>query len=107
MAVIEGTDDTLRHLVYSKKYVVIKYYADDCKMCKELDPVFLQFSKNEKYTDMFFMKIKADNNPVAKKVIMEYDLPFMITYKDGHLVDSNPVTSDKEMIKLIEKLLEE
>ncbi len=104
MAVIESKDEELGKLVYTEKCVVIKYYTKDCENCKTLNPVFEKFSNTEKYEKILFIRLNANENPVAQQFIKTQELPFMVSYKNGLLIESKTIASEKEMKHLLDNL---
>ena len=106
MKVIEGTYEDLRNLIYKEKFVTVKYYSEDCEKCKVLTDVFKKYSEDKKYSEILFMRMNSEENPVAKRLISEQKLPFMSSFKDGLLIESTTVSSEKEIKKVLDNLME-
>ena len=105
MSVIDGTDKDLRSLLYQKHCVAVKYHSSSCERCKAFRPIFDALSRKSKYADILFVRMNADENPVAKKFINDRDMPFMGIYNNGLLLESTTVGSEEAITVLLDKLL--
>lgn len=106
MAVIEELDENLTRLIYAEKYIAIKYYTDNCESCRALAPVFEKFSMVKKYSEIVFVKIEASGNPVASEYIGRHQATIMVSYKDGLLINSTTVATEKELKAFLDELIE-
>ncbi|MDQ3073814.1 MAG: thioredoxin family protein [Bacteroidota bacterium] len=103
MAVIRSTNEDLRNYVYDKQYVIVKFHnKENCELCTELLPVFERLS--DKYTDITFVVMNSEDNPIAKKLIEKNKKPFIGIYKEGLLVECSLVASEKEFITMLDRL---
>lgn len=105
MAVIEELDENLTRLIYAEKYIAIKYYTHNCESCKALAPAFEKFSNTKKYAEIVFVKILADKNPIASQYIISNKASIMVSYKDGLLINSSTVATEKAMQKFLDELI--
>jgi thioredoxin 1 len=105
MAVIEATDKDLRELIYTHDCVIVKYMNEDCHFCKLLAPHFEKLSNDSKYESITFLKIDSGENPIAKSEVGERDMPFFNTFKKGLLIECRSIRTDKELKRLLVKLL--
>jgi thioredoxin 1 len=106
MPVISEIEDNLTKLIYAEKYIAIKYFTSDCDICKALAPAFERFSNDAKFNNVIFVKIKADDNSIARQYITNYKASIMVSYKDGLLINSSTVASEKAMRSFLEELIE-
>lgn len=105
MAVIFGTDEDLRSLTYAHPYVAVKYHNETFPICKELYPKYKKFSEDKKYKNITFVRVDADENPIAKKLIQKDVYSFMAIYKKGLLMESHIISSEKDIKLMLDKLL--
>ncbi len=103
MPVIKSTNDDLRKFVYDKQYVIVKFDTeDDCAVCEEIAPVFERLSDD--YKNITFVRMNADDNPVAKKLIIKEKKPFIGIYKEGLLVECGLVSTENALSIMLNKL---
>src|SRR5687767_11086047 len=89
MAVSETTDEFLFLQVSDNDLVILKYHTDDCgAACTDFIPIYEEASNDTKYKKVIFLTIDAENNPVAKKRILEKKQPVITIYSKGRLLDS-------------------
>lgn len=103
---VKNTTDTLLLLeVAEHEMVILKYHTDDCgEPCTKFVPVFDNLSDSERYKDIVFLRIDAESNPVAKKFILRRGAPLLTIYRDGRLITSRYITTEAEIIDLLEML---
>lgn len=104
MAITKSTDEDLRRLVYTHPYIAVKYHNDNFRACQELYPEYEKLSENIKYKDILFVRIDADENLIAKKIIEKNVFSFMALYKKGLLVESQTIASPEDIVKGLNKL---
>jgi thioredoxin 1 len=108
MPVINSSDTLLRLDVAEHRFVLLKYHADECgKSCLEFIPVFESISDDPKYKDVLFLRINVDNNPAAKKYILEKKQPIVTVYRNGRLIETVQTCSREQVEALLDKLLSE
>jgi len=106
MAVQETTDAFLFLQVAENDLVMLKYHTDDCgKLCMDFIPIYEEISDNPKYKDIIFLTINAENNPVAKKRILDKKQPVITIYSKGRLLDSTHASSKEGVEDLLQELL--
>src|SRR5688500_11798450 len=93
--IIFGTDDDLRKITFEYPYVCVKYHNDNFPICKELYPVYQKITQDKKYKNITFVRVDADENPIAKKLIQKDVYSFMAIYKKGLLLESRTIASGK------------
>ncbi|HYF01752.1 MAG TPA: thioredoxin family protein [Patescibacteria group bacterium] len=105
MPVRTADDDQLRHLIYSHDYAVIKYTSPTCEVCQALGPHYHDLSEQGKYSNFLFLKIDAEENPIAKQFLAERATPLMVTYKHATVLEADTVYTIEDMVKMLDKLM--
>ena len=106
MAVIETSDSFLFLQVAENDRVILKYHTDQCgDPCIKFIPVYEKLSRDAKYKDVIFLVIDADNNPMAKKRILDKKQPVVTIYYKGKLLDSRHASTKEGVEGLLEELL--
>jgi thioredoxin 1 len=107
MAVSETTDAFLFLQVSENELVILKYHTDDCgAVCQEFIPIYEEISENPRYKDVIFLTINAENNPVAKRRILDVRQPVMTIYSKGRLLDSRHTSTREGVEQLLHELME-
>jgi thiol-disulfide isomerase/thioredoxin len=104
MAVEKITDQSWEENVSNKENVIIKYYADWCGSCKLFAPKFKRLSNDEKYADVSFLEVNAEENEIARAAAGVDNLPFFAIFKNGKLVEGTATSKEDVVVSLIEKL---
>jgi hypothetical protein len=106
MAVKETTDAFLFLQVAENDRVILKYYTEECgEPCASFITIYQMISENERYKRVTFLTINADDNPAAKKRILDKRQPVITIYCDGKLLDSRHISSREGVEELLESLL--
>lgn len=106
MAVNETSDDFLFLQVAEHDRVIIKYHTDACgDPCIQFIPIFEKLSEDPAYNQIIFLVIDADNNPAAKKHILDKKQPVIAIYYKGKLMDSRHSSNEEGLKELLEELL--
>lgn len=64
--------------------MVVDFSASWCTPCKTIAPVFKKFAE-EKFTDVIFLKVDGDENPVNFPFILFYFIYYLIENKIFHI----------------------
>ncbi|MDQ3073813.1 MAG: thioredoxin family protein [Bacteroidota bacterium] len=105
MAVKETSDDRLIFELLNNERVILKYHTDTCgEICLKLKVVYDELSEGGIYNDIAFLRINADNNPIALKHINERKQPIMNIYHNGFLVECRTVDTKERIEDLLNKL---
>ncbi|MFY0652333.1 MAG: thioredoxin family protein [Cyclobacteriaceae bacterium] len=104
MAVIETTDtDFSSHLENNSK-VIVKYYADWCGSCRLFNPKFKRLSSDEKFTDVTFLNVNAEENENSRKAAGVTNLPFFATFQNGEKVETVASSKEDSVVNLLNNL---
>ena len=106
MAVIETTDSFLFLQVAENERVILKYHTNSCgQPCISFIPIYNELSEDPKYKDVIFLVIDADNNPMAKRRILDKKQPVITIYYKGQLLDSRHASTKDGVETLLAELL--
>ena len=105
MPVTETSDSYLFLQVTENPLVILKYHTDDCGwVCREFIPIYEQISDDPKYRNVLFLTINAEDNPVAKRRILELKQPVITIYCKGRLMDSRHTSSKEGVEEMLREL---
>ncbi|MCO4291853.1 thioredoxin family protein [Solitalea sp. MAHUQ-68] len=105
MAVVVSTDQDFKNTLDTNAKVIVKYYADWCGSCKLFSPKYKRLSNDERFTNVVFLDINAEENEAARKLAGVDNLPFFATFNQGELVESSASSKEEVVVKMIENLL--
>jgi thiol-disulfide isomerase/thioredoxin len=106
MAVNQTTDTELLVETAKNPCVILKYHTDECgEPCNKLIPIFENLSEQAKYHQIVFLRINAENNPVAKNYILNKKAPIVTIYHNGRLLESRSAKDKDEMVQLLDMLV--
>lgn len=103
MAVIKSEDNSFQNDIKGAK-TVVKYYADWCGSCKLFGPKYKRLSEDERFKDIVFLEVNAEQNPEARKAAGVSTLPYFATFKDGHLLEGLSTSKEDVFVQMLEKL---
>ena len=92
--------DELDKLIKENQYLVLDFYADWCGPCKKIGELLGKLELDEKYKEVIFCKIDADN-PDFQSLCEKYEvetLPKLVYYQNSNIIDSVS-TSNENIIK--------
>jgi len=104
MAVIIAYDSDFKSLISEKQDVVVKYYAGWCGACKLFAPKFRRLSEDERFSNVTFIDVNAEENPEARKLAGVDNLPFFATFKNGTLSEGKATSNEEQVVDMINKL---
>ena len=104
MALIQANDSTFNELLSQNNKVVVKYYADWCGSCKLFAPKFRRLSDDERFNEVTFLDINAEQNPEARKVAGVNNLPFFAVFSKGELLKGEATSKEENVVAMIESL---
>src|SRR5688500_17369083 len=105
MAIQTVTDADFASIIKSNKKVIVKYYADWCGTCKLFSPKFKRLSNDERFSDVIFLEVNAEENDTARKLGGVDNLPFMASFRDGVLVEGTATSKEEYVVGMLEKLV--
>lgn len=106
MAVTLTTDSYLFLQVAENDRVVLRYHTDDCgEPCQKFIPIYDQLSEDPKYKSIIFLSVDGEQNPIAKRRILDKNQPVITVYFKGRLLDSRHTTSKEGVEELLNDLL--
>ena len=104
MSVQVATDaDFENHLAQNKK-VIVKYFANWCGSCKLFAPKFRRLSDDERFADVTFLDVNAEENPEARRLAGVDNLPYFAVFKDGKLEQGAATSLEAKVVEMIEGL---
>ncbi len=107
MAVRETTDAYLFLQVADNDLVILKYHTDDCgALCMDFIPIYEAISNDPKYKNVIFLTINAEDNPMAKRRILDKKQPVITIYSKGRLLDSTHASTREGVEKLLQELMD-
>lgn len=104
MSVQVSTDaDFENHLTQNKK-VIVKYFANWCGSCKLFAPKFRRLSDDERFADVTFLDVNAEENEVARKMAGVNSLPFFAVFENRKLVAGSATNKEDNVVGLLNQL---
>lgn len=104
MSVHVLTDNEFPQTLADNERVVVKYFADWCGSCKLFAPKYRRLSDDERFTDVTFVDINAEENPEARKLANVDNLPFFATFRNGQLVEGGATAKEDVVVSMLERL---
>lgn len=104
MAVVSATDNNFNTLLETNENVVVKYYADWCGSCKLFAPKFKRLSNDERFANIAFLEVNAEESPEARKAAGVDNLPYIATFKKGVLVSGSATSKEEFVLSMLEGL---
>ena len=106
MPVTHTTDAHLVLEIAKHESVILKYHTADCgEPCTQLLEVYENLSNKDQYRNIVFLRIDANENPVAKQYILKKKQPIVTIYYKGRLLESKTIGTGEEMIDLLNVLV--
>ncbi len=104
MSVLAVTDADFSDKIAGSKQVVVKYYADWCGSCKLFAPKYKRLSADERFENITFLEVNAEENPDSRKAAGVNNLPSFAIFKDGLHVETISTSKEEPFVELLEKL---
>lgn len=99
--ITELTDDNYKSFVSKEGLVLVDVWASWCTPCKLISPIVDQIS-NEFYEKVSVGKLEADKNRETLVELNVRNIPTILLYKNGEVVDKSVGAVSKE--KLVEMI---
>jgi thiol-disulfide isomerase/thioredoxin len=104
MSVLKTTDSEFKTLLAENEKVVVKYYADWCGSCRLFTPKFNRLSDDERFKDIVFLDVNAEQNAEARKMAGVSNLPFFAVFKNGNLIEGATTSKEEYLVEMLQKL---
>ncbi|MBC8032612.1 MAG: thioredoxin family protein [Chitinophagaceae bacterium] len=104
MAVEIVKDEQFKEMLQKNDKVVVKYFADWCGSCKLFSPKFKRLSDDQRFLDVKFLDVNAEQNLEARKMASVNNLPYFAVFKNGQLIDGSATSKEEVVLELLEKL---
>ncbi|MEP0272434.1 thioredoxin family protein [Ekhidna sp.] len=101
MAVELKTDDDFLTTINNNDKVIVKYYADWCGSCRLFGPKFKRLSEDDRFSDVTFLDVNAENSSEARKLAGVTSLPFFATFKNGELITGVATSKEDTVVDLM------
>jgi len=102
---LEFTDENINEIINSGKPVVIDFWAEWCGPCRMVGPVVEELAK-EYDGKVVIGKMDVDNNVETPNVYGIRNIPTILFFKDGQLVDKQVGAAQKAaLVAKVEALL--
>ena len=76
MAVLDISDADFEAKIAENSKVIVKFYAGWCGSCRLFAPKFRRLSNDERFSDVVFLDVDAENNALTRKKVGVDNLPF-------------------------------
>lgn len=104
MSVQVSTDNDFNSQLETNEKVIVKYFANWCGSCKLFAPKFRRLSDDERFSDVTFLDVNAEENAAARKFAGVDNLPFFAIFKNGVLVEGSATNKEENVVGLLNKL---
>lgn len=105
MKIIDTNDEGLRTLIHDYPKAIAKFTSANCAICELLAPPYEKFSAEPAYQSIAFLRLDADQNPVAKKLMDTHIAPFFVIYYKGRLLECATLRTEAEVREYLTRLL--
>lgn len=104
MAVITSNDQNFQTLLAQHPKAIVKFYAGWCGTCRLIAPKYRRLSDDERFADIAFLDVNAEESPEARKAAQVNNLPTFAIFHNGQLVESVATGKEEGIVALLEKL---
>jgi len=104
MAVIVSTDQDFKAQLQQHPRVVVKCFASWCGSCRLFAPKFRRLSADERFEDITFLDVNAEENPEARKLAGVDNLPFFATFLNGERQAGTATSKEEKVVELLDQL---
>lgn len=105
---LEVNNDNVEEVLASKTVTLLQFSAEWCGPCKMLSPIISKLSEELQDKDVTIGKVNVDENPELGALYSVRNIPTVILFKDGKMVDEGRVVglrAKEEYEAMIVKLL--
>ena len=75
----------------------VKFTSTNCETYELLTTPFARFAGEEEFESILFLRLNADENTVAKKMMQEKIASFFVSYCQGRLLERDTLTTEQEV----------
>jgi len=104
MSVQVSTDADFKNLLTENDKVIVKFFANWCGSCKLFAPKYRRLSDDDRFNDVTFLDVNAEENEAARKLAGVDNLPFFAVFKNGELVAGSATNKEENVLDLLSKL---
>lgn len=104
MEVRETTDTNFQEEISGTNKAIVKYYADWCGSCRLFHPKYKRLANDERFGDVAFLNVNAEENQEARKAAGVTNLPFFAIFAEGKLVDTIASSKEEAVVELLNRL---
>jgi len=104
MSVVECADKDFSDSLSANDKVVVKYFANWCGSCKLFSPKYKRLSNDDRFSDVVFLDVNAEDNPVARKLGGVDNLPFFAVFKNGELVEGVATSKEDKLVEMLNSI---
>ena len=104
MPVEVKTDQDFLKTIENNEKVIVKYFANWCGSCKLFAPKYRRLSGDERFDDIAFLDVNAEENTAARKLAGVNNLPFFAVFKNGKLVEGVATNKEDKLVEMMENL---
>jgi thioredoxin 1 len=91
-------------IVSQSQYVIIDFYANWCGPCKNIAPIFSQFSLQNQFSRIKFLKVNVDNVPEISQLCKVSSLPTFVTFKNGQIHNKITGANEQNILNVLNQL---
>lgn len=103
MPVEVADDKNFGEELQNNDVVVVKYFADWCGVCRLISSKYKKLSEDERFAEVKFLDVNAEQNPEARKLANVSNLPTFAVFRKGELVKADFTSK----IDAVEKMIAE
>ncbi|PCJ66375.1 MAG: thiol reductase thioredoxin [Bacteroidetes bacterium] len=104
MSVIVSIDKDFQDILSSNSKVVVKYFANWCGSCKLFAPKYKRLSEDERFGEITFLDVNAEESPEARKAAGVDSLPFFAVFKEGQLVEGVATSKEDKLVEMLNNI---
>ncbi|OFX75159.1 MAG: thioredoxin [Bacteroidetes bacterium GWE2_29_8] len=94
----EFSDNNFNEVIKDNKYVIVDFWAEWCGPCRMIAPIVEEFAV-EYEGRIEVGKVDVDNNPGITAQYGVRNIPTMLFFKDGNVVDKQVGAVSKNALK--------
>lgn len=104
LPILDTDDAGLRRLTHEHLKVFAKFTAPHCAICEQLSLPFASLAQEDTFAGIRFLRLNANENPVARKLMKEKEAPFFVSYCQGQLLECDMLSSEEEVQAMLLRL---